>query len=167
MTSPLLPYANSAILIRSQGAVTVANGRISSAAGPYYLIKAFLKREQSTGTETGATKVPLRANSGDSMPGGSGEFFLYRGYALQYAVVPSTFILGSSSELGLVYQNISRQYNWMAPGQVGSLRFGDDRLMRAQIERSSGVYGGIGIDNIIYSEIGGVEIQVIGGELIR
>ncbi len=165
MTSPLLPYANSAILIASSGIVDVTNGRITSTPGSYYLIKAFLKRQQSTGTETGGTKTPLRGQAGEILPGASGEYFLYRGYALQYAVVPSTFVLGTSSESNLSYEIVQEQFSWMLPGQNGQLRFGRDRILNAQIQRSSGVYGGIGIDDIIYSEIGGVEIQVTGGEV--
>lgn len=165
MASPLLPYANSAILIESEGAIAVANGRIAAADGTRYLIKAFLKREQSDGVETGGTKTPLRGQSGKILPGGSGEFYLYRGYALQYAVVPPAFVLGSSPESSLAYTTIQQQYNWMLPGQKASLRFGRDRVLNAQIERSSGTYGGIGIDDIIYYEIGGVQIQITGGEL--
>lgn len=165
MASPLLPYANSAILIESEGAIAVTDGRITTASGTRYLIRAFLKREQSDGTEAGGTKVPLRSQVGKVLPGGSGEFYLYRGYALQYAVVPPAFVLGSSSESSLAYATIQEQYNWMLPGQRASLRFGRDRILNAQIERSSGTYGGIGIDDIIYYEIGGVQIQVTGGEL--
>jgi hypothetical protein len=165
MTSPLLPYANSAILIASSGAVTVVDGRLTAAAGNRYLIKAFLKREQSTGTETGGTKTPLRGQAGSVLPGASGEYFLYRGYALEYAIVPSTFALGTTSESNLQYSKIQEQFPWMLPGQNGQLRFGDDRILNAQIQRSSGVFGGLGIDEIIYSEIGGVQIQVTGGEL--
>jgi hypothetical protein len=54
----------------------------------------------------------------------------------------------------------------MLPGQNGQLRFGDDRILNAQIQRSSGVFGGVGIDDIIYNEIGGVEIQVTGAEIL-
>ena len=165
MASPLLPYANSAILIASSGIVSVTDGRISAAAGSYYLIKAFLKREQSTGTETGGTKTPLRGQVGTVLPGASGEYFLYRGYALQYAIVPSTFVLGTTSESNLQYNRIQEQFSWMLPGQNGQLRFGDDRILNAQMQRSSGVFGGRGIDDIIYNEIGGVQIQVTGGEL--
>jgi len=165
MTSPLLPYANSAILIASSGIVDVTNGRITATPGTYYLVKAFLKRQQSTGTETGGTKAPLRGQAGAILPGASGEYFLYRGYALQYAIVPSTFVLGSSSESNLSYEIVQEQFSWMLPGQNGQLRFGRDRILNAQIQRSSGAYGGIGIDDIIYSEIGGVEIQVTGGEV--
>ena len=165
MTSPLLPYANSAILIASSGAVTVVDGRLAAAVGNRYLIKAFLKREQSTGTETGGTKTPLRGQAGNILPGASGEYFLYRGYALQYATVASSFVLGTSSEAGLTYRDIQQQFTWMLPGQNGQLRFGDDRILNAQIQRSSGIFGGQGIDEIIYSEIGGIEIQVTGAEL--
>jgi hypothetical protein len=165
MASPLLPYANSAIVIASTGAVSTVDGRITATAGNRYLIKAFLKRQQSTGTESGGTKTPLRAQSGTVLPGASGEYFLYRGYALQYATVPSNFVLGTTSEANLTYTDIQQQFVWMLPGQSGQLRFGDDRILNAQIQRSSGVFGGLGIDEIIYSEIGGVQIQVTGGEL--
>ena len=165
MASPLLPYANSAIVIASTGAVSTVDGRITATAGNRYLIKAFLKREQSTGTETGGTKTPLRGQSGNTLPGASGEYFLYRGYALQYATIPSTFVLGTTSESNLQYTKIQEQFAWMLPGQNGQLRFGDDRILNAQIQRSSGVFGGVGIDDIIYSEIGGVEIQITGAEL--
>jgi len=165
MASPLLPYANSAIVIASTGAVSTVDGRITATAGNRYLIKAFLKRAQSTGAETGGIKVPRLGRVGSVLPGASGEYFLYRGYALQYAIVPSTFVLGTTSESNLQYNRIQEQFAWMLPGQNGQLRFGDDRILNAQIQRSSGVFGGIGIDDIIYNEIGGVEIQVTGGEL--
>jgi hypothetical protein len=165
MSSPLLPYANSAIVIASTGAVSTVDGRITATAGNRYLIKAFLKRQQSTGTESGGTKTPLRGQAGNILPGASGEYFLYRGYALQYATIPSTFVLGTTSESNLQYTKIQEQFAWMLPGQNGQLRFGDDRILNAQIQRSSGVFGGVGIDDIIYNEIGGVEIQVTGAEL--
>jgi hypothetical protein len=165
MASPLLPYANSAIVIASTGAVSTVDGRITATAGNRYLIKAFLKRQQSTGTESGGTKTPSRGQSGTILPGASGEYFLYRGYALQYATIPSTFVLGTTSESNLQYTKIQEQFAWMLPGQNGQLRFGDDRILNAQIQRSSGVFGGVGIDDIIYNEIGGVEIQVTGAEL--
>ena len=165
MSSPLLPYANSAIVIASTGAVGTVDGRITATAGNRYLIKAFLKREQSTGTETGGTKTPLRGQAGNILPGASGEYFLYRGYALQYATIPSTFVLGTTSESNLQYTKIQEQFAWMLPGQNGQLRLGDDRILNAQIQRSSGVFGGVGIDDIIYNEIGGVQIQVTGAEL--
>ena len=85
---------------------------------------------------------------------------------MQYAIVPSAFVLGTTSESNLQYSRVQEQFSWMLPGQNGQLRFGDDRILNAQIQRSSGVFGGVGIDDIIYNEIGGVEIQVTGAEIL-
>ena len=164
--SPLLPYANSSILVESSDGIAVTNGRIVSEVDNRYLIQAFLKRQQSADTETGATKLPTKFKSGKTLPGASGEYYLYRGYALQYAVVPASFEIGVTSEASLSYYKIQKQHEWMLPGQEGLLRFGKDTIMKAQIERSSGTFGGVGIDEIIYYEIGGIEFQIIGTEII-
>jgi hypothetical protein len=37
--------------------------------------------------------------------------------------------------------------------------------MQAIVQRSSGVFGGDGIDEIIYPAIGGVEIQLTGSDI--
>jgi hypothetical protein len=37
--------------------------------------------------------------------------------------------------------------------------------MKANIERFSGVFGGTGIDQILYKELGGVQIQLTGAEV--
>lgn len=165
MSSPLLPFANAAILIRSKSDIEVVNGRIMATDGPLYLVKAFLKRAQSSGTETGSTKIPLKSQAENVLPGASGDSFLYRGYALQYAVVPSTFQLGFSSEANLNYLTVKSQYAWMLPGQVANLRMGEERILNARIERSTGIFGGGGIDRIIKTETGGIPIQITGGEL--
>jgi hypothetical protein len=165
--SPLLPYANSSILVDSQGVSTVVNGRIVTEPGNRYLIKAFLKRQQSSDTETGATKMPTQFKEGRTLPGVSGEYYLYRGYALQYAIVPSGFIIGETSESSLAYSKIQQQFAWMLPGQTCQLRFGKERISRGEIQRSSGRFGGSGIDNIVYYEIGGVELQITGAELLN
>ena len=58
------------------------------------------------------------------------------------------------------------QYPWLATGTQCQFRFGDDPIMEAaRIQRSSGVFGGQGIDSIIYSELGGVQIQITSAEL--
>ena len=44
--------------------------------------------------------------------------------------------------------------------------FGDTPEMTAIVERSSGVFGGTGIDSILYSELGGVELQLSGAEVV-
>jgi hypothetical protein len=100
------------------------------------------------------------------MPGGSGDQFYYRGYALEWASVAPGWDLETSDESPLVFAQVTTQYDWLATGTACQYRFGQDPIMReARIQRSSGVFGGEGIDSIVYSEIGGVEIQITGGEL--
>jgi hypothetical protein len=103
---------------------------------------------------------------GEMMPGASGDQFYYRGYALEWVTVPSVWDLELSDETPLVWQQVTTQYDWLATGREGKFRFGQDPIMpTAKIQRSSGVFGGQGIDEIIYKEIGGVEIQITGSEL--
>lgn len=167
MSSPLLPFANATMLIKTRSSVEVIDGRIVSAEGLFYLVKAFLKRAESKGTETGSTKIPLKTQAGSVLPGASGDSFLYRGYALEYAVAPSTFELGVNSDSGLKYSTIKSQYSWMLPGQMLQLKMGEERILNGLIERSTGVFGGGKIDKIIQKEIGGMAIQITGGELIN
>ena len=167
MTSPLLPYANARILVPNDGAVSQVNGRWVQAAGDSYLVKCFLKRAQYSGVSSGSKLVPIPSQlDGEMLPGASGDQFYYRGYALEWAVVDSNFDLEASSEAGLVFQQVTTQYDWLNTGKACQFRFGQDPVMyETKIQRSSGVFGGEGIDEIIYSEIGGVEIQLTGGEM--
>lgn len=167
MASPLAPYINSRVLVPSQGAVSVVNGRLVQAPGDSYLIKSFMKRMQYTGVSSGSKMVPIESQlDGEMMPGASGDQFYYRGYALEWTTVPNTWDLETSDETGLVFQQVMTQYTWMATGTETQFRFGDDPIMNAaKIQRSSGLFGGQGIDEIIYKEIGGVELQLTGGEL--
>jgi len=103
---------------------------------------------------------------GQMLPGGSGDQFYYRGYALTFTSVPSDWNLETSDETGLVFAQVMTQYTWLATGTECQFRFGQDPIMpAAKIQRSSGVFGGQGIDEIIYKEIAGVQIQITGGEL--
>ena len=168
MASPLAPYINGRLLVPGQGDVTIgADGRFVEAEGSAYLVKLFIKRAQYSGVSSGSKPLPLASQlDGRMMPGGSGDQFYYRGYALEWATVPSDFDLEASSEAGLVFQQVTTQYGWLATGTACQFRFGQDPIMyETKIQRSSGVFGGQGIDEIIYSEIGGVEIQLTGGEL--
>ena len=150
-----------------QGAVSIVNGRLTSAPGDSYLLKLFVKRQQYAGVSSGSKKIPLESQlDGEMMPGGSGDQFFYRGYALQYQQVPSDWSLETSDEAGINWLLMTGQPLWMAPGTQCQFRFGDDPVMAtAKIERSSGIFGGQGIDEIIYREIGGVQIQITGGDL--
>ena len=167
MASPLLPYANGRILVPSQGAVSLVNGRWTEAAGDSYLVKLFISRSQYSGVSSGSKMVPIPSQlDGEMMPGASGDSFYYRGYALEWVEVPSTWDLETSGESALVWAQVTTQYQWLATGTECQFRLGDDPIMpTAKIQRSSGVFGGQGIDQILYQEIGGVELQLTGGEI--
>ena len=167
MASPLAPYINSRVLVPGQGAVSVVNGRLISTPGDSYLVKCFIKRAQYSGVSSGSKMVPIESQlDGEMMPGASGDQFYYRGYALEWTTVPNTWDLETSDETGLVFQQVLTQYTWLATGTETHFRFGQDPIMyAAKIQRSSGVFGGQGIDEIIYKEIAGVEIQLTSAEL--
>ena len=167
MASPLLPYANARVLVPNQGAVSIVNGRWVEAAGNYYLVKCFLKRSQYSGVSSGSKLVPIPSQlDGEMMPGASGDQFYYRGYALEWVEVPSNWDLETSDETPLVFQQVLTQYTWLATGTECQFRLGQDPIMpTAKIQRSSGVFGGQWIDEIIYKEIAGVELQLTGTEL--
>ena len=165
--SPLLPYQNGRLLVPSQGDVSLVNGRWQEAAGDAYLVRLFIKRSQYTGVSSGSKPIPISSQmDGQMMPGASGDQFYYRGYALDFTTVPAEFDLSTGDETGFSWTQVTTQYAWLATGTECRFRFGQDPIMpAAKIQRSSGVFGGQGIDEIIYSEIGGVEIQITGGEL--
>lgn len=167
MASPLAAYINSRLLVPSQGAVSLVDGRWVEAAGDSYLVKMFIKRAQYSGVSSGSKMIPIPSQlDGEMMPGASGDQFYYRGYALEWTTVPSSWDLETSDETGLVFQQVTTQYSWLATGTECVFRFGQDPIMpAAKIQRSSGQYGGQGIDQIIYKELGGVELQLTGGEL--
>ena len=167
MASPLLPYANSRILIQEQGTVSQVNGRFVTTPTNAYLVKCFLKRAQYSGVSSGSRLVPLPSQlDGEMMPGASGDAFYYRGYALEYVQVAANWDLNSSDESALVWLDVTTQFSWLSTGQECEFRFGDDPIMpAAKIQRSSGIFGGQGIDSIIYKEVGGVQIQLTGGEV--
>jgi len=166
-TSPLLPYQNGRLLVPSLGAVSLVNGRWVEAAGDSYLVRLFINRQQYSGVSSGSKPIPLSSQlDGQMMPGASGDQFYYRGYALDFTTVPADYDLLVGDETGFTWVQVTTQYDWLATGTACRFRFGDDQIMpAAKIQRSSGRYGGQGIDQIIYSEIGGVEIQLTGTEL--
>jgi hypothetical protein len=166
-TSPLLPYQNARLLVPSQGDVSIVNGRWEEAPGDYYLARLFVKRMQYAGVSSGSKLLPIPSQlDGEMLPGASGDQFYYRGYVLDFTVVPSDWDLTTSSESALTWTQAVTQYTWMATGTECQFRFGQDPILPAsKIQRSSGIFGGQGIDEIIYKEIGGVEVQITGGEI--
>ena len=137
------------------------------AAGDSYLVRLFVKRTQYSGVSSGSKLIPIPSQlDGQMLPGASGDQFYYRGYALDYSPVSSSWDLESSSETGLTFTQVLTQLPWLTTGTECIFRFGQDPIMpAAKIQRSSGIFGGQGIDEIIYREIGGVEIQITGGEI--
>ena len=166
-TSPLLPYQNARLLVPSQGAVSLVQGRWVEAAGDSYLIRLFVKRAQYSGVSSGSKLIPIPSQlNGEMMPGASGDSFYYRGYALDYTTVPANYDLEAGVETGFTWTQVTEQPSWLPTGTKARFRFGNDPIMPdAKVERSSGIFGGQGIDEIIYREIGGVQIQITGGEL--
>lgn len=165
--SPLLGFQNGRLLVPEQGAVSIVNGRWVEGASNSYLVRLFCKRIQYSGVSSGSKLVPIPSQlDGEMLPGASGDQFYYRGYALDYSEVSSDWDLSLSDESGLSFTQVTTQFEWLATGTECKFRFGDDPIMpAAKIQRSSGIFGGQGIDEIIYKEIGGVEIQITGAEL--
>ena len=176
--SPLKPYANSFILIKNRDEVTqnhdgrwayrVSEEEDHTQGLPAYLVKCYMCRKQYDGVTSGSRKIPLPSElKGEMLPGASGDAFYYRGYALEYAEVEHTYDLDDpSASPDPTYNIVDQQFYWMLPGVECQFKFGDDPLMpTAKIERSSGQFGGQGIDQILYPAIGGVQLQISGGEV--
>lgn len=166
MASPLLPYANSRILVTAQGTVSIVDGRLTPATGQTYLVLCFMSRTQYSGVSSGSKKVPLESQlQGRMMPGASGDAFYYRGYALEYAPVAADYNIATGDESLLSFSTVTLQLPFLYPSREVRFFFGNEKEMVGRIERSSGIFGGTGIDEIIYSEVGGVQLQITGGEL--
>ena len=167
MASPLLPYANGRVLVPEEGTVTQVNGRWVTEETTAYLVKLFVKRSQYSGVSSGSKKIPLASQlDGEMLPGASGDQFYYRGYMLQYAPVSPDWDLETSDESGITWLPVTTTPPWAVTGTQCQFRIGNDPIMpAAKLERTSGVFGGQGIDTILYKEIGGVEVQITGAEL--
>lgn len=167
MASPLLVYANAVVRVQDKGAVSVVNGRLTEVPGGYYLFKCYLKRIQYTGVSTGSVKQPLPSQMGGTMmPGASGDQFLYRGYYLEKASVASDFDWRGDLS-GLTWIATTAYDDLLKPGSIVQFALGETPTMQARVERSTGIFGGAGIDTLIYQEIGGVQLQLSGAELLN
>ena len=169
MASPLLAYANSYLLIEAKGAPTVSNGRIVASSIGRYLVQCYLTRQDSTGTTTGGDHVPGQLSPGDTLPGSSGDVYLYRGYGLRYKAVDSGYALGeglipSGSWISLL-SNTKPQ--WISGGVSGQHLQGNEQVKFMTIERASGKYGGTGIDSTVSVNIGGIPLTIRSGDLLN
>lgn len=139
------------------------NGRIITEPGTTYVVQCYLTRQQSTGTSSGADYLPTQTTPGEVLPGASGVVYLYAGYALGYNeaedgldVLPTSWIPLPGNEPLL----------WLTPGATGKHKQGNEQVKYCKIERVSGKYGNVAIDQIINKEIGGIPILIRSGELL-
>ena len=166
MASPLLEYANTRLRVVSDNGVSFVNGRPVVTAGSIYLIRCYLKRAQYTGVTSGSKKIPLPSELGGLMlPGASGDQFYYRGYALQKAVITSTVLWETVDLNTLTFTDITTQEKFLLPGTELQVKLGNEPVKFGTVERSSGEFGGTGIDTVLYEGIGGVQIQITAGDL--
>lgn len=98
------------------------------------------------------------------LPGASGDQFYYRGYVLQKLELPSG-VDWLDDLSAYQFTDVTTQEEFLLPGKELDFKFGNDSAMKAVVQRSSGKYGGEGIDKILYPALGGVEIQLTGGEI--
>lgn len=98
------------------------------------------------------------------LPGASGDQFYYRGYALEKAELAEGLDWLEDSD-SLTFTQVTGQESFLLPGREVDFSFGVEPVMKAVVQRSSGKYGGSGIDEILYPAIGGVEIQLTGAEV--
>lgn len=166
MASPLLQFANARVKIPVSSRVQNADGRYVYTEQASQLIICYLKRMQYSGVSSGSRKVPLASElGGEMLPGASGDEFFYRGYALQKVIVQDSYDWRKEdiSDLNLV--DIDGSETFMAPQQKILFGFGNQPSMTGIIQRSTGVFGGTGIDEIIYPAIG-VQFQITGAEVL-
>lgn len=165
MASPLLEYANSLVRAETQGAVSMVNGRPTVAPGSIYVVRCYITRQQYSGVTSGSKRLPLESQlEGRMLPGASGDQFYYRGYALQKLLLPEG-VEWLDDLSGYSFSDVTEQEAFLLPGKEVDFKFGDDPAMKATVQRSSGKYGGSGIDSILYPALGGVEIQMTGSEV--
>lgn len=165
MASPLLEYANSLVRAETQGAVSMVNGRPTVAPGSIYVVRCYITRQQYSGVTSGSKRLPLESQlEGRMLPGASGDQFYYRGYALQKLLLPEG-VDWLDDLSAYSFSDVTAQEAFLLPGKEVEFKFGNDAAMKATVQRSSGKYGGSGIDEILYPALGGVEIQLTGAEV--
>ncbi len=167
MISPLLPFVNSQLLVNEPGVPEISEGRVTATEGSLFLVECYLKRQDGTGTTTGADYLPQISSPQSKFPGASGDVYLYRGYALRYVEVPEDFVVNSSVPPSSGWTTLLPESlpSWLAPGAVCTHVQGGETIKNSKVERSTGEYGGRGIDSIVGSSIVGVPIVVRSGDL--
>ena len=171
-TSVLSEYVNSYFSVVERGAPTIEDGRFTDPQTNQHVISLFLKRYQGTSTDTGGQEYELPSS------GASGVGYIYRGYALGICDVTNEYDIYNPSTLPseLVYDDLTNTAEYLAnnripgyisPGVSVSVKFGSSDRMNGTIVKCSGVYGDLGIDQIIASEIKGVPIVLRISEILN
>lgn len=177
MSSPLSEYINSSIILDVSNSLgsTITNGRYQDNDISKYLVQCYLSRVQGSRQDSG---IGYYRSGSEVMSSGNGngsigvDKFLYRGYCLRYTILGEGFQHGSVED-SLVFQDIAGDNVTIFLGLISSnvtsssisLRHGRKVIDDAQIMISDGVYGSMGIDLIIYQNIGGVPITVYGSSI--
>lgn len=169
MTSPLLDYANGYLLVDKQGTPEIVDGRVTFTASNTYLVQCYLKRQDSAGTSTGADYIPAINSTSNSVPGASGQVYLYRGYALRYASVSPDYDLEALNLNGInfIEFNFPIMPAWLVAGVSGLHKQGDEKLAHCAMQSSSGKFGNAGIDKIINESISGIPVVVRSGQVLN
>lgn len=168
MNSPLLFIANSYLVVVSRGTPALDMGRVVQAAGTTYLVRSYLRRQESSGTTTGADYVPNRRDPGRMLPGASGESYLYRGYALGWCAAPVGYTTGSEpADDSSLWQPLlpETKPSWLIEGIAVTHLQGTEEPKASTIERCTGRYGGLGIDETVGVEIDGIPLVIRSGDL--
>lgn len=169
MTSPLLPYANGWLLVGVGGTPGISNGRVIQTVGSYRVVQCYLKRQQSTGTNTGADYVLSQTSSNLRTGSAGGSVYLYRGYALGYAALATEPDFGGLNVNGLTYTEFDfiNGASWMIAGGGGQHRQGTEKPAYFEFESVGGKFGDAGIDEIINNSIQGIPIVIRSGQVLN
>lgn len=166
MASPLLQFANARVRIPISTRVQNSNGRYIYEEDAYKLVVCYMKRIQYSGVSSGSRKVPLPSElNGEMLPGAGGDEFYYRGYALEYSQVLSGYDWRKADITDIEFEQVLGNETFFHPSQKIDFGFGNEPSMIGTIQRSSGVFGGAGIDEIIYPAIG-VQFQITGAQVL-
>jgi hypothetical protein len=171
-SSVLSEYVNSYFSVTESSAPIIEDGRFVDPQTNKYVISLFLKRSQGTSTDTGGREYKLPSS------GASGTGYLYRGYMLGISDVSNEYDIYNQSTPPdeLVYDDLMNSNEYLAntsapeyirPGVMGSVKFGSSSRMTGIIIECSGVYGDLGIDQIIASEIRGLPIVLRISEILN
>lgn len=165
-SSPLSGLVNSLIVYEVRMPTLLMGGRYESSGGSKYILRGFLKVESS---KVGASSGELDSWGRRVSVGGITDGYYYRGYVLEYCEMPSGFELGVSSVDNLDFVSVldSSFDNNVIDFSNGSrirLQHGTVSVIDAEVTRWGGRYNSVGIDEIVYNELGGMPILLKGSQ---